>query len=55
MTVPAPNADESKAREIAARRRKRNIALALVLAVLVVIFYALTIVKMGPAVFNRAL
>jgi hypothetical protein len=42
--------------ELAAKRRRRNsIALGLVLGALVLIFYALTIVKMGPAVFNRAL
>ena len=35
--------------EVAKRRRRRNsIALGLVLAALVLIFYALTIVKMGP-------
>lgn len=38
-----------------ASRRKRSIALAIVLAVVVVIFYALTIVKLGPAVFERGL
>jgi hypothetical protein len=42
--------------EEAKRRRRRNsIALGLVLGALVLIFYALTIVKMGPAVFNRPL
>jgi len=42
--------------EEAKRRRRRNsIALGLVLGALVLIFYVLTIVKMGPAVFNRAL
>jgi len=42
--------------EVAAKRRRRNsIALGLVLGALVLIFYALTIVKMGPAVFNRSL
>jgi len=45
---PAPLTDEAK------RRRRRNaVALALVLAALVLIFYALTIFKMGPAVLNR--
>ena len=34
---------------------QRSIALGLVLGALVVIFYVLTIVKMGPAVFDRAL
>jgi hypothetical protein len=42
--------------EEAKRRRRRNsIALGVVLAALALIFYALTIVKMGPAVFNRDL
>jgi hypothetical protein len=41
--------------ELAARRRKRSIVLGLVLAGLVLIFYVLTIVKMGPALFDRAL
>ncbi len=35
--------------EFAARRRKRSIALALALGALVLIFYVLTIVKIGPA------
>lgn len=41
--------------EIKARRRKRSIAIGLVLAVLVAIFYVLTIVKMGPAILQRPL
>lgn len=41
--------------ELARRRRRRSIAIGLVLAALVLIFYILTIVKMGPAVFNRDL
>ena len=41
--------------ELASRRRKRSIALALVLAAVVVIFYVLTIVKFGPAIFSRPL
>lgn len=41
--------------ELARRRRRRSIALGLVLGGLVLIFYVLTIVKMGPAVFNRDL
>jgi hypothetical protein len=36
-------------------RRRRSIALGLVLGGVVVLFYILTIVKMGPGVFNRAL
>jgi hypothetical protein len=39
----------------AVRRRRRNIALALALVGVVVLFYVLTIVKMGPGVFSRPL
>jgi hypothetical protein len=39
----------------AKRRRRNSIALGLVLAALVLIFYVLTIVKVGPGVFNREL
>ena len=51
MTVPGPQHDE----EFLKRRRRRSIALALVLGGLVLIFYVLTIVKMGPAVSQRTL
>ncbi|WP_429006315.1 hypothetical protein [Roseixanthobacter psychrophilus] len=37
------------------RRRARSIAIASVLGFLVVLFYVVTIVKMGPAVLNRPL
>ena len=36
-------------------RRRRSIALALVLVGVIVLFYVLTIVKMGPGVFDRVL
>ena len=36
-------------------RRRRSIALGLVLVGVVVLFYILTIVKMGPGVFDRVL
>ncbi len=36
-----------------ARQRKRSIAIGLGLAGLVLIFYVLTIVKMGPEIFAR--
>ena len=40
--------------EVAAKRRRRNsIALGLVLGALVLIFYALTIVKMGPGIITQ--
>jgi hypothetical protein len=51
MTEPAKLDDT----ELKARRRKRSIALGLVLGALVVTFYVLTIVKLGPALFDRAL
>lgn len=38
-----------------ARRRRRNLALALVLAGLVVFFFVVTLVKTGPAILNRPL
>jgi hypothetical protein len=47
--------DEQQIQQVAKRRRQRNVALALVLAGLVLVFYVLTIAKMGPAIFNRAL
>jgi hypothetical protein len=50
--TPTPRDEEA---EFAARRRKRSIALGLALGALVIIFYVLTIVKLGPAVFDRAL
>ena len=47
--APTPDPDEALKR----RRRRNSIALGLVLGALVIIFYVLTIVKMGPAVFSR--
>ena len=38
-----------------ARRKRRNLALALVLAGLVVFFFVVTLVKTGPAIMNRPL
>jgi hypothetical protein len=35
------------------RRRARSIAIACVLGALVLLFYVLTIVKLGPGVMNR--
>ncbi|MEM6665408.1 MAG: hypothetical protein AAF638_03305 [Pseudomonadota bacterium] len=37
------------------RRRARSIAIACVLVGLIVLFYVITLVKMGPAIFDRAL
>ncbi|WP_298965678.1 hypothetical protein [uncultured Methylobacterium sp.] len=50
MTLPTPLTPEE-----ARRRRKRSVAIALVLAALVLIFYVLTIAKLGPQVLNRPL
>ncbi|WP_421760733.1 hypothetical protein [Devosia sp.] len=50
--VPAPKLSDA---EFAARRRKRSIALGLALGGLVLIFYVLTIVKMGGNVFNKVM
>ena len=37
------------------RQRNRSIAIAVALGLLVVIFYAATLVKMGPEILNRPL
>jgi hypothetical protein len=37
------------------RRRKRSIAIALVLGAMVALFYAVTIAKLGPQVLQRPL
>lgn len=37
------------------RQRARSVAIALALGTLVVLFYAVTIVKLGPGVLNRPL
>ncbi|MES0809626.1 MULTISPECIES: hypothetical protein [unclassified Roseibium] len=41
--------------EQAKKRRSRSIAIAIVLAALVALFYVVTIVKLGPGVIDRAL
>ena len=50
---------EPEAPEIAAARakvrRRRSIALAIALALFAITFYTLTLVKLGPALFERAL
>lgn len=48
--APAPFSGEDMA-----RRRRRSIALALVLGGLVVFFFVVTLVKTGPAILNRPL
>ena len=47
---PAPFSPEDMA-----RRRRRSIALALVLGGLVIFFFVVTLVKTGPAIMNRPL
>ena len=47
--VAPPDADELRRR----RQRRNSIALGLVLGVLVILFYVLTIAKMGPGVFTQ--
>jgi hypothetical protein len=37
------------------RRRKRSLAIALALGALVILFYAVTIAKLGPQILNRPL
>lgn len=54
-TPVTPQLDSRQMAELVARRRRRSIALGLVLAALVVIFYAITVIKLGPAVFQRPL
>ena len=51
MNPPAERREDQNLK----RRRQRSMALALVLGVLAVIFYVLTIAKMGPGIFNRPL
>lgn len=41
--------------ELIQRRRKRSIALALVLGALVILFYAITFAKTGSAILQRPL
>ncbi|AOG08021.1 MAG TPA: hypothetical protein VGV17_09180 [Bosea sp. (in: a-proteobacteria)] len=51
----APEAPAAFSPEDMARRRRRSIALALVLGGLVVFFFVVTLVKTGPAILNRPL
>lgn len=50
---PSSNDDRAKAQD--RRRRLRSLAIALLLGLLVVLFYAATIVRLGGNVLNRAL
>ncbi|MEO8758150.1 MAG: hypothetical protein ABI398_10425 [Devosia sp.] len=51
MTTPVVPLTEDEARR--RRQRRNSIALGLVLGFLVLLFYALTIVKMGPGIFTQ--
>lgn len=57
-TTPAPvlepAAPDLLAQELR-KRRARNIAIGAMLGVLVLLFYVVTIVKLGPGVLNRPL
>ena len=56
MASTAPNGMTTE-QEAAFRkqRRRRSLALAAALALFALTFYVLTIIKMGPALFERAL
>ena len=41
--------------EQARRRRNRSIAIALMLGALVVLFYIVTVVRLGPCILDRSL
>ncbi len=45
----------TRAISLARRRRARSVAIAIALAALVVLFYLVTIVKLGPGVLERPL
>lgn len=47
--------EEGEQREWERRRRTRSIAIALILAALVVLFYVATLVRLGGNVVNRPL
>ena len=53
--VEPTTADLQAAEALKRVRRRRSIALAGALALFAITFYVLTIVKMGPALFDRAL
>jgi hypothetical protein len=51
--MPAPLIYKPLSPEQEKRRRQRNVAIGLAVAALVAIFYAITIVRLGPHVFIR--
>jgi threonine/homoserine/homoserine lactone efflux protein len=54
MAVPGPSGPRWTAEELK-RRRSRSVAIGLALGFLVLMFYAVTIAKLGPQVLNRPL
>lgn len=52
MTAPAEEPGQPDPKR---RQRARSLAIALTLGGLVVLFYLVTIVKMGPAILHRAM
>lgn len=55
MNDPKEQTQVQLAQEYKKRQRRRSIAIALGLVGLVITFYVLTIVKMGPELFSRPL
>ena len=55
MTIPTPQDGVRLTAAQEKRRRTRSIAIALALGFLVLMFYAVTIVKMGPQIVVRPL
>jgi len=47
--------ENQKRAEFDRKRRQRSIAIALILGAMVVLFYVVTIVKLGPGVLDRPL
>lgn len=54
-TLATVTAEEKAAEALKRVRRRRSLALAGALALFAITFYVLTIVKMGPALFDRGL
>ncbi|MGV3575995.1 MAG: hypothetical protein ACO1O4_12790 [Devosia sp.] len=55
QALDAMTAEAKAAQALTRVRRRRSIALAGALALFALTFYVLTIVKMGPALFDRGL
>lgn len=55
QALEAMTAEDKAAETLKRVRRRRSIALAGALALFALTFYVLTIVKMGPALFDRGL